>query len=480
MPSTVQEDKEEAEPNVAVTMASVTELVESGLTPYMAGKLVASRNMFIASEVEGGAAEGEVWRRLKSWDEFWEAMDDTGLRGIGPAKQLKLRTTGVYFGNRNLNAMDDKELEELLGDDAEAVSAVLGDPEEAEGAESIAELLEKLPETTRKDKVVQRLVQAALYVSPRQLSNLNDAALWTSDALDAVPGIGPKTVAKIVAARAERPRGFATWEEVPVTRGKLRALIRAGLTVEQAGSKDEVRIHENQAIIAKKVEQKLSEEAGAKGDGPTTTSGGTAAAEEKEDGHGAAGEDGQLLELSPEISNGKTSTGSGPTGAEEGGAEVVEDGGDKEGAKSRKGRQRLMDDVWAPGKGSAGSGSCGTKHPVCCLIVPADSPQYVTLWLYASWCTSVELRTLDVSTSQCASLSVIRDLSNACTCRLISRRRRRKQWEKQRRSGSIGGSYRGRRICPSRCILWTVRRARAVSARAAAVPVSVAATLTEC
>lgn len=301
MPSTVQEDKEEAEPNVAVTMASVTELVESGLTPYMAGKLVASRNMFIASEVEGGAAEGEVWRRLKSWDEFWEAMDDTGLRGIGPAKQLKLRTTGVYFGNRNLNAMDDKELEELLGDDADAVSAVLGDPEEAEGAESIAELLEKLPETTRKDKVVQRLVQAALYVSPRQLSNLNDAALWTSDALDAVPGIGPKTVAKIVAARAERPRGFATWEEVPVTRGKLRALIRAGLTVEQAGSRDEVRIHENQAIIAKKVEQKLSEEAGAKGDGPTTTSGGTAAAEEEEDGHGAAGEDGQLLELSPEI-----------------------------------------------------------------------------------------------------------------------------------------------------------------------------------
>lgn len=104
------------------------------------------------------------------------------------------------------------------------------------------------------------LVEANLYAAPRPVSNLNDVDRWTPQALESIPRIGPATVTKIIAARESLPSGFGSWDDVPATEGKRRALARRGIFVEPLNS-TELHVKEKQTAIIQKMEETMQVEA---------------------------------------------------------------------------------------------------------------------------------------------------------------------------------------------------------------------------
>lgn len=254
-------NKSDSAAPVAVNVASVSELVHAGLTRYMAGKVVSARGAFLDTR-KPGTTEMEAWKAVKSWEAFWEALEVAGLRGLGPAKRDKLVAAGAYFGTVDINTMRDRELEQLLGARVgAAVAALTADPEQAEGLDGLAELIERLPVGEGDGAVLRLLVEAGVFAAPRRLSDLNDASVWTPEALDLVPGIGGKSVAKLVAARTAGG-GFEDWGQVPLGDAKRRALVRAGAVLGAPLSEGEERVRANQPAIVSKLEQNMSGENG--------------------------------------------------------------------------------------------------------------------------------------------------------------------------------------------------------------------------
>lgn len=132
-----------------VTVASLTEFTERGLSRYIASKVIVARNSFISAASEGGASLEEVWSTVASWEDFWEALKGAGLCGVGTGKVSKLKAAGAYFGNRNINSLDAKELAKVLAgcEAAAQVEELLSDPEQPEGVSSIEEILDTISDS---------------------------------------------------------------------------------------------------------------------------------------------------------------------------------------------------------------------------------------------------------------------------------------------------------------------------------------------